>query len=454
MRSMASPVLPKAGGIDRCHPVSMGGSSCPELTRGQAGGPTLSMCQWTVPVGVMDPPCLIPVPASMPGDRKHTVASQRPHGILPALPAPDPDSRSTGPFNTCLDPASTWGPGTLPCPQPSPSCVTSPPSSAPWALGAAWILVIPLGGLASAPIIRAGLCDPGQGRKRDGKWGTTGQPRSGPAALPSLLRRHLTLLTRARQAGKTRCLRAGASWCMPSGNSPLWTCSRPGQLSSEARQTDTRGLDTGTRGGTRQTQTCDRQAVRWRAGGLQTRVSPTERPQPEMVRGGSAAPVRRLMAGLQAAGLYAQEPLGSPQPPWPHMAPPMVRALTFTAGGPQVHRSSGSARSATCRRGDATHGSPLTGWCGAGPARPCDAGCVLANDVHVRIQDGPAERATRLPHSRVGLEIAVVDRLDELLRDLDDLLLPCCGDRAPGDLRPTPSSPGLSPTASPLQEGP
>lgn len=55
MRSMASPVLPKAGGIDRCHPVSMGGSSCPELTRGQARDPTLSMCQWTVPVGGQHP---------------------------------------------------------------------------------------------------------------------------------------------------------------------------------------------------------------------------------------------------------------------------------------------------------------------------------------------------------------------------------------------------------------
>lgn len=49
MKSMASPVLPKAGGIDRCHPVSMGESSCPELTQGQAGDPTLSMS--------MDSPC-------------------------------------------------------------------------------------------------------------------------------------------------------------------------------------------------------------------------------------------------------------------------------------------------------------------------------------------------------------------------------------------------------------
>lgn len=35
-----------------------------------------------------------------------------------------------------------------------------------------------------------------------------------------------------------------------------------------------------------------------------------------------------------------------------------------------------------------------------------------------------------MPGSRIGLEVPVVDGLDELLRDLDDLLLPRCGDTA------------------------
>lgn len=78
--------------------------------------------------------------------------------------------------------------------------------------------------------------------------------------------------------------------------------------------------------GTRQTQTCDRQAVCPRAVGLQTPTLSGE-----------------------------------------------TRAQLFTAVGPQARPSSGSARSATCRRGGATHGSPQTGWCGAGPARQCTA---------------------------------------------------------------------------------
>lgn len=36
---------------------------------------------------------------------------------------------------------------------------------------------------------------------------------------------------------------------------------------------------------------------------------------------------------------------------------------------------------------------------------------------------GPTRPHPALPHSRVGLEVPVVDGLDELLRDLDDLLL-------------------------------
>lgn len=78
--------------------------------------------------------------------------------------------------------------------------------------------------------------------------------------------------------------------------------------------------------GTRQTQTCDRQAVCPRAVGLQTPTLSGE-----------------------------------------------TRAQLFTAAGPQARPSSGSAHSATCRRGGATHGSPQTGWCGAGPARQCTA---------------------------------------------------------------------------------
>lgn len=73
--------------------------------------------------------------------------------------------------------------------------------------------------------------------------------------------------------------------------------------------------------GARQTQTCDRQAVRPRAARLQT---PT-------------------LSGETGAAL--------------------------TAVGPQVRPSSGSARSATCHHGGATHVSLRTGWYGAGPAR-------------------------------------------------------------------------------------
>lgn len=43
-------------------------------------------------------------------------------------------------------------------------------------------------------------------------------------------------------------------------------------------------------------------------------------------------------------------------------------------------------------------------------------------------QDGP-----RSPDSRIGLKVTVVDGLDELLRDLDDLLLPRCGGQPPSD---------------------
>lgn len=56
-----------------------------------------------------------------------------------------------------------------------------------------------------------------------------------------------------------------------------------------------------------------------------------------------------------------------------------------------------------------------------------------------------------MPGSRVGLEVPVVDGLDELLRDLDDFLLPRCrGTRPPGD---RPARATLPPPAS-LPQGP
>lgn len=131
--------------------------------------------------------------------------------------------------------------------------------------------------------------------------------------------------------------------------------------------------DTGTRGGTRQTQTCDsRPCTGGRPGSRRKSVPQSGRSLKRCEAGQLPQCIVRRRA-CKADSLYAQELLGSPQPPRPHMAPPTVRALTFTAGGPRVRPSSGSARSATCRHGDATHGSPQTGWYGAGPAHPCTA---------------------------------------------------------------------------------
>ena len=171
--------------------------------------------------------------------------------------------------------------------------------------------------------------------------------------------------------------------------------------------------DTGTRGGTRQTQTCDRQAVRPRAAGLQTPSlsrGETSRSSSETVGArmsrsalGAALRLTRVwwlqgghLQGFPERGLEAltqrphspntrltlcpgtcwATPSGHPfQPPPQGCSPPppgcgpLPQGLTFTAAGPRAPPSSGSARSATCRLGDATRGSPRTGWCGAGPAR-------------------------------------------------------------------------------------
>ena len=51
--------------------------------------------------------------------------------------------------------------------------------------------------------------------------------------------------------------------------------------------------------------------------------------------------------------------------------------------------------------------------------------CGEALQVHP-----PIPEQARRPDSRVGLEVAIIDSLDELLRDLDDLLLPRCRETA------------------------
>lgn len=45
--------------------------------------------------------------------------------------------------------------------------------------------------------------------------------------------------------------------------------------------------------------------------------------------------------------------------------------LSLTGKGCWVSQSGGSGCSATCRRGDATHGSPQTAWYGACRCHPC-----------------------------------------------------------------------------------
>ena len=51
--------------------------------------------------------------------------------------------------------------------------------------------------------------------------------------------------------------------------------------------------------------------------------------------------------------------------------------------------------------------------------------CGEALQVHP-----PIPEQARRPDSRVGLEVAIIDSLDELLRDLDDLLRPRCRETA------------------------
>ena len=112
--------------------------------------------------------------------------------------------------------------------------------------------------------------------------------------------------------------------------------------------------DTGTRGGTRQTQTCDRQATL--AAGLQT---------PSLSRDASR--------GSERGREWVVSPAPGGACPTPSPARPTPGTPTFTAAGPRARPSSGSARSATCHHGDATRVSPRTGWCGAGPAHRCTA---------------------------------------------------------------------------------